>query len=195
VAYASVMTSGATPSSPTVRGVVMLGLLDWVRAEHGEPGLARVLAQLPEELRSRYEGPRPKVVATTPIPAPELADLAAAIISNWELPAYHAAAAHVAMSDLNGYMRLFLKVGTPSFVLRRLPRVLTHYCSVGELSIVDSHASAATLSLVDVEAYGRAITEGAVGWIRAALELSGAKELHIDSRIDAGRAQYTLRWR
>jgi uncharacterized protein (TIGR02265 family) len=189
------MSADGSPLMPTVRGVVLLGLLDWVRSEHGEPGLARVLAQLSEAAQARFGGPRPKLVATTPIPAAELAELAAAIIKNWDVPAYHAAAAHVAMSDLNSYMKLFLKVGTPSFVLRRLPRVLSHYCSVGELSIVEASTGGASLRIASVQAYGRAITEGAVGWIRAALELSGAKDLTIDTDLRDGEGQYTLRWR
>ena len=188
------MADGSSPSAPTVRGIALLGLLDWVRQTHAEPGLERALACMSEAAQARYAGPRPKVVATARIPAVDFADLAAAIIDAWGLPAYHEAAAHVAISDLNSYMKLFLKIGTPTFVLRRLPKVLGHYCSTGELVVVEVHDKTAVLAISGVGAYGRGISEGAVGWIRAALELSGAEDLTIETAMNDGGGRYHLRW-
>jgi hypothetical protein len=189
------MTNACIPTVATVRGVVVLGLLDWTRREHGEPGVERLLQRLPVSIRDRYGGPRPKIVATTPIPGEELDTIARAIIELWGVPAYHTAASHVAVSDLNGYMKLFMRIGTPNFILRRLPRVLSHYCSHGELTVDDVGHGVATLSIREAEAYGAAITEGAVGWIRAALELSGAQGVLIETRHESGRSRYALRWR
>lgn len=165
--YLEHMPDAGHSPTPTVRGIVMLGLLDWVRRQHGAPGLGELFDRLPSVFSEQYGGPRPTVLGTTPVPAGELASLAAKIIQQWGLPAYHAAAAHVALSDLNGYMRLFLKVGTPTFVLRRLPRVLSHYCSEGALTIEDVGSGTAIVSIRGVDAFGVAIYEGAIGWLRA----------------------------
>lgn len=188
------MPDGSTPRSSTIRGVVLLGLFDWVRSEHGDAGLTRVREGLPRDMRHRYAGPRPRVIATTPVPASEMAAVAEAIIELWGVEAYHGATAHVAMSDLSTYMKLFLKVGSPTFVVRRLPRVLSHYCNHGELSVDRCERGEARLHITGVHDYGRGVTEGAVGWIRTALEMSGAKGLEIAAELGEGEARYDLRW-
>ena len=135
------------------------------------------------------------MIGTTRVQASELAVVATAMIDIWGVEAFHEAAAHVAISDLTSYMKLFLKVGTPAFVVRRLPRVLSHYCSHGELVVESSGDGRAKLSVHGVGCYGPAITQGAVGWIRAALEMSGAKQLELESTVGVGQATYDVCWR
>ena len=181
-------------SPPTVRGVVLLGLFDWVRATHGEPGVEAVLAALSASIRPRYEGPRPKLIATTPVAASELAEVAAAIIDGWGRASFEQAAAHVALSDLSSYMKLFLKVGSPAFIVRRLPRVLNHYASTGVLEIESCDAGRARMHIRDVAAYGRAMNVGTIGWVRAAPEVSGAHGVDVQAELGEGTGTYEVRW-
>ncbi len=187
------MPEGSSPT-PTVRGVVLLGLLDWIRITHGEPGVESVLASLSGSVRPRYAGPRPKLIATTPVPASELAALAEAIIERWGQASFERAAAHVALSDLSGYMKLFLKVGSPTFIVRRLPRVLNHYASIGVLDIESCETGRARLHIRNVAAYGPAMNVGTIGWVRAALEASGARTVEVQAELGEGIGTYDVRW-
>jgi hypothetical protein len=66
------------------------------------------LAALVDGYRSRLKGFRHARGAS------EVAELAEAIIERWGQASFERAAAHVALSDLSGFMKLFLKVPSSS---------------------------------------------------------------------------------
>ncbi|MEM9069360.1 MAG: DUF2378 family protein [Myxococcota bacterium] len=181
--------------SPTVRGVVVLGTLDWVRHTHGERSLERVLADVAEPGRTLLTGR--SLIQTTRVPARTFRQLSDGIIEAHGLQGetgFHAAAASVAEADLSGYMRMLVSIGSPKFVVGRFPRVWKHYFDTGQL-VVTPVESGADVQVSGAAEYGAAALEGAVGWMRAALRISRAKGPQV-SRLGTGSApaQYRVRW-
>lgn len=179
--------------SATVRGVVVLGVREWLERTHGESAPA-VLESLPPSARDLVAGRA--LIQTTRVSASAFRALGDAIIDRWGLEGpggYRSAAAYVAESDLSGYMKVLMKLGTPGFVLRRFPRVWRHYFDTGQLS-VETEGAGAEVEIVGAQAYGAAALEGAAGWMTKGLELSGASGSSVIRSGPDSRARYRLSW-
>ncbi len=180
--------------SPTVRGVVVLGVREWLERTHGPSGRAEILESLSPSARDAVAGRA--LIQTTRVDAVSFRAFGEAIISRWGVEGpkgFRSAAAYVAESDLNGYMKVLMKLGTPGFVLRRFPRVWGHYFDTGTLS-VETEGNGAEVEIVGAQAYGAAALEGAAGWMRKGLELSGASGSTVERSGPDTRAHYRLTW-
>ena len=167
---------------------------DWLARTHGASAQAEVLESLPPKAREAIESRA--LIQTTRVEASAFRAFGDAIIARWGIEGstgYRSAAAHVAESDLSGYMKVLMKLGTPGFVLRRFPRVWGHYFDTGTLS-VDTQGSGAEVAIVGAQAYGAAALEGAAGWMQKGLELSGAFGSTVVRTGPDARAHYRLAW-
>jgi hypothetical protein len=138
------------------------------------------------------------IVSTSRVPAAAFRALGEAMIQCFGLEGpggFYIACGSVAVSDLSSYMKVLMKLGTPSFVAQRFPRAWSHYFSDGKLEMGVCASESAEFSVTGAEVYGEPAILGTVGWVRAALIYAGAKRVsvqHTRERSDVHR--YRLSW-
>lgn len=186
----------AVENRATVSGSVFLGLRRWFDEQYGREVFESLLDELPADARDLALSRA--LVNTSRIPAAIWSEIGRQAIARYGLngdKGFYAAAMSIAMDDLSGYMKVLMKIGTPSFVLSRFPRVWRHYFSEGELEIVKRDAHSGTVVVRGAAAYGSAAQEGAVGWMRAAISYAGGRDVKvIRSQISEDESHYRIRW-
>ncbi len=184
-------------SQETVAGAVFVGVRNWFECTHGPEKTERLFNSL--DPKDKQLALSRALVNTSRVPAHIWCELGAQAIAEFGTngdAGYHAAASAVAMDALNGYMKVLMKLGTPSFVLSRFPRVWRHYFSGGELTVEKRTSNSGTLLISDAEEFGEAAMEGAVAWMRGALSYSGGKEVNVlRTRLTPSDSRYQLRWK
>lgn len=190
----------AAAAASNVRGAIVIGTLDWLRQTHGAAGYEavrdRASAEATEVLTSRI------LLNSSWIPASAFDNINEQIVTlfhDGDWTATQAIGAHVAMADLSSYMKVFMRVATPRFILSRFPKIWRHYFSRGELSPSPVEAKhSASFSLVGADGYGRGGCGGTMGWTEAALRKTGATAARVSHDIcvfrGASHCLFKARW-
>lgn len=182
---------------PFVRGVLLLGIQAWVKSELSSVALESFLNKLqPDVARLITER---IVVNQSEIPADNFRRLCDEIIAAWGLDGprgFHVIVGRIAISDLRGYMKILMRIGTPNFVLNRFPRVWHHYFSHGELTVEKTGERSVQVCIRGAGAYGSAASDGSLGWMQGALEFAGAKGVKVIKRSisDPNNLVFTIQW-
>lgn len=112
-------------------------------------------------------------------------------------------ARYMADHDLNVIFKALLRIGTPGYVLRQAPSLWGRYYSVGEISVREEgerlYRVRMTAPVDEDHGPNRFVcTEGTIGWMTTALELTGAKHAdvrHVRCRhAGAPACEYEVRW-
>ena len=161
----------------TVKGQLLLGAKRYIRDKFGAAGYNKFMQnQTPEDRVLWEEKP---MLPVSRVPVRLFIGLYETFVKIWSEKAFAVAAAEVAFYDLNSIMKLFMKMGSPSFVGSRFPKIWHQYFNQGEMKIIKQDEHSLTLQLLNAETYGKGGCEGAVGWTGKALEFSGAKNLKV----------------
>ena len=78
---------------------------------------------------------------------------------------------------LNGVYKIFIKMGTPSFIIKRASRILPTYYRPSTMKSLKTTAKSTTLEITEFPKMDQYIEERIYGWIQRALEISGCKGL------------------
>jgi hypothetical protein len=194
----SVFVSAMTNSEPAiVRGALLLGVQAWIKEDLPNTAAQDFKSQLlPDDARlltGRH------FVNQSPIPAEQFRRICDQIIRIWGIDGprgFRKIAGRIAISDLKGYMKVLLRMGTPSFVLHRFPRVWHHYFSHGSLEVAEAGDGTFQVTLRDASIYGDGAIEGNIGWMQAALEYSGARGVKVikTPTSDPDNVVYSVSW-
>lgn len=180
----------------TISGALFLNIRAWIDDNHGRETFEAMVKALPGDQQELALSRA--IVNTTRVPAAIWTELGRQAITRFGLTGengFHGIARSVAMKDLSGYMKVLMKVGTPSFVLTRFPRVWSHYFSAGVLEVEKRDSYSGEVIIRDAQAFGEAALEGATSWMRAALAYAGAKEIRIvRTPVSQSESHYKLRW-
>lgn len=178
--------SSASPSetSPPVgiKGVALKGTLDFLRARAGEDGVARALAALPEEIRAPLSK---SILATSFYPLPWLVALQAETLRVAGLDSKEGLrliGRFAAESAVTGVYRIFLKVGSPEFILGKSSRMFGNYFQgVGAeaFRMAELRPGFGRLELARYPGGHPDFCRRLDGYFERVLELSGAKEVRI----------------
>lgn len=195
--FTSAVTEARTAgAAPTVRGALIVGMKKWLDETHGATGLRTLQAHLPEHEREMWD--TGIVVHTARYPASCFRNFGEAAVKLWGRgdPNYlRGVGAFVAFNDLGTYMKIMMRLGSPSFVIRRFPRVWSHYFSDGSLHTNELGERHAFVEIRNWQPYGELGVYGAHGWMKAALEYSGAKRTSVRHEAPAAAAHtYEFRW-
>lgn len=76
---------------------------------------------------------------------------------------------------MNTVYRIFFKIGSPGYILKFTIQVWSNYYSEGKMILVSRTSNSAHLRLEEVHFPDRAMCLRITGWLRRALELTGAK--------------------
>jgi hypothetical protein len=92
----------------------------------------------------------------------------------WELGRFSAEHA------LTGVYRIFVKVGTPGFLISRASAIMSVYYRPSEIKVAEKSSKRAVAQLVHFPESHRMVELRMGGWMERALEISGCKEVTLD---------------
>lgn len=164
----------------TIKGSVVKEIIAYIRKHEGEAGLQRLLDRFaPEELK--WLGP--KLIAVAKVPAPILCKLYDGITELWghgEGAYYSTLMETVAERNLNTFMKFFIRIGKPSFIVQGAPLVWKQFFDVGNLIYLQGDDHLAELKAVGGKDYGPALCAGIIGWGTMAIRMSGGRNIRVD---------------
>jgi serine/threonine protein kinase len=185
----------------SVKGALVVALLDHLELELGNSGLALALGTVDVALRRKLEG---VILPMAWLPLGLFdALLAAADRDHGEATRAAAAGRAAAERELSTTHRLFLQTATPSSVLDRLPHLHRVYFSRGEARVSPvTNPATSHGTRIEVEGIGPE-SQSLVAWLsgfwQRMLELAGARDVKvvgITSRARGDeRSSVTIRWR
>ncbi|MFA5260563.1 MAG: hypothetical protein WC450_04980 [Candidatus Omnitrophota bacterium] len=183
----------------TVKGLIINGIIRFLKEKYGEAGVHKFLDKTPEEDRQGWTGQQ--ILAVSWVPAVIYKNAYGTMESIWgngDGKIFEECAGVVAFYDLNTTMKFFMKIGSPGFVAQRFPSVWKKYFSAGVAKILHITGHQMEIVLEGAEEYGAAGCAGTLGWTRAALEFAGAKNLKLIQkqciRNGAPRCHYFYSW-
>lgn len=81
-------------------------------------------------------------------------------------------------NDLKGIYRIFIKAGSPNFIIKRASRVFQNYFKSGEFKVVENSPKRAVAHIIVPEAHELHVINVA-GYMERALELSGCSGVSV----------------
>lgn len=162
-----------------VKGLIFQGARVWLLKTHGEAGLEKFLSALPPEDRKLWEDSL--ILPISWLPARLYRSMFEVEQKIWGNGEFARAAASVALNDLSTVLKVMMKLSSVSTVANRLPSFWGHYFDTGSLTLVSNEPGKVTIAFdVAAQVYGEAGCQGAIGWVGAALQYAGAKNLQVE---------------
>lgn len=162
----------------SVKGLIFSGTREWILKQHGKRGLQDFLKELSPSERELWSSDKMPQVAWYPAELYlHLYEVCNRLWGEGRENTFIQGARYVAQKDFSSFIKLFLKIGSPSFVAGQLPSAWRHYFNTGLVNIIYKNANMLSFELVGAGVYGRAGCQGAIGWTTAVLEFAGAKNL------------------
>lgn len=100
---------------------------------------------------------------------------------------------------LRGLFRIFVRLGSPAFIIKRASHVFSTYYTNAELRVHDSSSRHATLHLVEFPEPNHLVERRIGGYMERAVELSGGRHVKstVVSSLAAGddRTEFHFSWR
>jgi hypothetical protein len=158
---------------PSVKGAAINARLRFVRENHGEAGVKRVVQALPPEHRATLEA---NVLAQAWAPFDLFVVLSVTIdrlFGRGDLSMCQEMGRYAAEVNLPTLYRLFYKLGNPGFILRKAAQLWSVHYDTGKLVAIEEGRGAARLEIVDFATPHRAHCLSVLGWAARSVELSG----------------------
>lgn len=86
---------------------------------------------------------------------------------------------HSAETTLKGVYRIFVKAASPSYIIAKTGKIFSTYYRPSEMKVVKSSNNNVVLHILKFEQPSAIIENRIGGWMEAALELSGCKNIKI----------------
>jgi hypothetical protein len=162
-----------------IKGTLLASRPRYVREQWGDAGLADVASRLSPALRAVFQG-SPLPFAWYPFA--EMAEIDQAIVAGpmgGDLSHMKRFGSTIARYDLPTLYKMLFKLGTPSFVVKRINLAYSTYIRGGtvEASSVSKDRAVVTLTEGDFPFYF--CDQGIPGWFHAAIELSGGTGVRV----------------
>lgn len=176
------------------KGTLVASRPRYVREEHGEEAHRRLAEALSPEARVVYEQP-PLPFTWTPMT--QLVAIDRAIVEGpmrGEVAAMRRFGELIARYDLPVVYKVLFRVGSPSFVIKRIGMAYAQYLRGGKVS-AEASSQEATVWL---ERYVQPLylcAYGIPGWIAAALTMSGGEKVTVTHETCAHRGAARCEWR
>jgi hypothetical protein len=182
----------------SVKGAAITARLRFVRERQGEAGLKRVLQALPEAGRAALEA---NVLPGAWVPYDVFVDLCVTIdrlFGRGDLALCHEMGRYAADVNLPTLYRIFYRLGSPQFILRKAAQLWSVHYDSGKLATIEEGKGAVRLEMVGFERPHRAHCLSVLGWAARSVELSGgavksAEEERCRTRGDE-ICELALRW-
>lgn len=176
------------------KGSLVSARARWVREQFGEPALARLVEQVPESARGLLVEPS---LPFAWYPFDQLMHIDAAIVAGpmeGDTRRMRDFGDDIARYDLNTLYKVMFKLGTPSFIIRRIGVVYGQYLDGGRAVGESAEAGRARVTVTDARFPLYLCEHGISGWLRAAIDLSGGTNVEVDHVECVHRGAEACRW-
>ena len=177
------------------KGSLVAARARWVREKFGEAELARLV--------ERVEGPARQHLVEPPLPFAwypfeHLVQLDVAMIEGplgGDVSRIRDFGDDIARYDLSTLYKVMFKLGTPSFIIRRIGVVYGQYLDGGRARGESAGAGEARVTVEDATFPLYFCEHGISGWLRAAVDLSGGERVRIEQDACVHRGDAACGWR
>jgi hypothetical protein len=163
-----------------VKGNLLAARPRYVRERWGDDGIRRVVARLSPEMRALLVA---EILPFTWYPLDQLAAVDRAIVEGpmgGDASAMKEFGATIARYDLSTIYKVLFKVGTPAFVVRRANVAYSTYIRGGVMRGETPSPGQGTVTFIDGTFPKYLCRYGVAGWLTAAVELSGGRNVRFD---------------
>ncbi len=199
VTAAEPLTKQAKASAvPKIKGAIVRDSLRSVRRRGGDAELGRIINRLHGDVKKVFEGPiYPwewySLDAFTDFLEADILETAG---GNAEV--LIARAEKVIESQLRGVYRIFVKLGSPGYVVKRIASVHQTYFDGSQIIPEVDDDSRATIKYIGFKGRHRILEYTIIGFYRKALEISGAKKVDVHFSVpmsdDQDYSEVTVTW-
>ena len=163
-----------------VKGTAIASLPEFIRKKFGKDAFAQWLNSISDAARKVYSGPV-LIGSWYPVkeimvePTKKMCDLfyRGDMRGAWESGRFSAE------MGLKGVYKLFVKLGSPEFLVRKASMVFTSYYQPSEMKVVSQEGNKATVHIVKFPEPSSVVEYRIAGWMERALEISGCKTVKI----------------
>lgn len=173
-----------------IKGAALVVIPDYIKKYFGEDGLDKWLDELPEDVRQVYNN------NLSPVEWYELNKYYLNPIQTFcdlfydrDFKGAEELGAQDAENSLSGILKLFVKMGSPEFLVKRASTLFPTYYQGAKMEVVDSGKYFSNVRVSDFGVMKDINTHTVKGWIIRALELSGANNVKI--RVENEKSEYT----
>ena len=100
---------------------------------------------------------------------------------------------------LTGILKIFVRMGTPGFIVSRATSILPSYYQPSEIKVTDSSNSGCTVQITKFPEPSPIIENRIGGWIERALEIQGCKSVEVKITKSVANhdevCEYTINWK
>ena len=168
------------PPMANVKGPAVIQLKEFLRDRHGDEGLKKILDQLTPEERILVTE---KLLPISKVPAPiydKIYQGVKTLFGGGKGDYYAVIHEYVGEKSLNSFMKMLLKLGSPSFVAHNAPVVWKHFFDTGRMLKVAGTSNSVDYVIEDAEAYGEWLCHSIIGFGRMAIRMSGGKNIRVN---------------
>lgn len=181
-----------------IKGTAVLDALEAIKARAGKAELVKIISHLDPETQEIFQRPisRSSWYSCDAFSSFLEADIRETAGGNPQELVKRAEA--VTEKQLSGIYKMFVRLGSPEFVIRRIAAVHSTYFDGVQIIPEMKGSNAATIQYVGFSPNHRIMGFIILGFFRKALEISGAKkvDVHFTVRIEAGEkfCELALTW-
>ena len=166
-------------ATPNVKGSALNARLGWVRRNHGDDGIHRLMAAVDPATRGALEEP---ILKASWYPFAVFIDLIESIdrvFGSGDLGLSLVLGRHAAEDNLPTIYRLFFKVGSPKWVLERATRLWDLHYDSGRMTLEEGVGNHADLRVTGFATPHRAHCLSVAGWTERSVEMSGGVNVRV----------------
>ena len=181
-----------------IKGTAVLDTMEAIKARAGKEELDRILACLDDEAKGAFRGPISPSSWYSCDAFARFLEVDIRETAGGEERELIRRSEAVIEKQLSGIYKMFVKLGSPEFVIRRIAAVHSTYFDGVQIIPEMRGAKGATIQYVGFSRNHRIMGFAIIGFFKKALEISGAKkvDVHFTVPIEAGErfCELALSW-
>lgn len=180
-----------------IKGTVLLDTIAAIKARAGESELAKIFDQLRGEAKDVFERPIHPSSWYSLDAFVNFLDVDIRETANGDREVLTKRSEKVIESQLRGIYKIFVKLGSPGFVITRIAAVhATYFKGIQIIREIGNHR--ATIKYIGFQKHHDILQYTIIGFFRKALELSGAKQVVLNFSLPiaqgAAYSELTITW-
>jgi hypothetical protein len=163
----------------SVKGNLIAARPRYIREHWGESAVRDVANRLAPETRTVFDS---AILPFAWFPFPIMAEIDTAIVEGpmgGDMAAMEGFGSMIARYDLTTLYKVLFKLGSPSFIMKRVHTVYRTYVRGGAIAAIEAKSDRAVVALVEGALPLYFCAYGVCGWFAAAIELSGGKDVQV----------------
>ena len=185
------MADNNLPQNATVRGIIIAGIKSYIINTYGIDVFKNILDKMEPKNRQLLERNRIEALSFSADFLKNYAAIIAEVIPpKGNLSGMSETVRGTAHTHLNLAMTIFLKIGSPGFIVQHFPQIWKYFFNQGELFVENATGNAIEVVLKNNENYGEGVCHGSIGWMQGAIEKSGGRNVqasHTECRFHGGK--------